>query len=205
MREETREKRRAEIMAAAYAVLLEKGYRATSMLAVAKRAKASNETLYAWFGGKQGLFEAMVTENAHRAAGILQAALADARDLRETLGVVGPELLRLVTGERAVALNRAAAADADETGTLGPTIARHGREAVAPLLAQMFERARARGQMAFDDTQTVVETYIALLIGDLQVRRVIGAIDTPGAAWIETRAARAATQLLSLYGGEDRP
>ncbi|MEQ8740678.1 MAG: helix-turn-helix domain-containing protein, partial [Hoeflea sp.] len=63
MREETRAARQAQIEQAAYEVLEEKGYAATSMLAIAKRARASNETLYNWYGDKTGLFRALVVRN----------------------------------------------------------------------------------------------------------------------------------------------
>ncbi len=41
-----------------------KGYAGASMLAIARQAKASNETLYNWYGDKNGLFRALVVRNA---------------------------------------------------------------------------------------------------------------------------------------------
>ena len=58
--DEARQRREAAIHAAAYALLAEHGYGGTSMLRVARAARASNETLYRWYGGKDGLFTAMV-------------------------------------------------------------------------------------------------------------------------------------------------
>nr|MEC9418796.1 TetR family transcriptional regulator [Pseudomonadota bacterium] len=54
MRAEARERRKAAIEAAAIELLLDQGYDNLSMLAVAKKAKASNETLYRWYGDKTG-------------------------------------------------------------------------------------------------------------------------------------------------------
>lgn len=48
MREEKRSLRQQQIEAAAYEVLEAKGYGGTSMLGIAKQARASNETLYNW-------------------------------------------------------------------------------------------------------------------------------------------------------------
>ena len=55
-----RESRIEAIQAAAEAVFLERGYEATSLDAVAQRANASKATIYAHFGSKLGLFEAII-------------------------------------------------------------------------------------------------------------------------------------------------
>jgi len=201
MKEEKRAARRREIMEAAYTVLGEVGYTATSMLTVARRARASNETMYNWFGSKQGLFQAMVEENARAAAEILDEQLAAGGDIADSLDRLGPALLRLVTGERAVALNRAAAADADDTDTLGRTIADSGRERIAPMLQQVFANATETGQLHCLDPAEAAELYISLLIGDLQIRRVIGVIPPPDETEIERRSKRARQLLTREYGG----
>ncbi|TDM08123.1 MAG: hypothetical protein C4K60_01045 [Ideonella sp. MAG2] len=55
-----RDERHAEIQAAAFALLKEVGYKKTSMLLIAKRAQASNQTLYAWYSNKQELFRSII-------------------------------------------------------------------------------------------------------------------------------------------------
>lgn len=194
------DRRRTAIEDAAFALLIEKGYKATSMLEVARRAGASNETLYKWYGNKQGLFAALVKANARDVAELLRSRLdgADADPL-ETLATVGPLLLDLVTGERAIALNRAAVGDVHDTATLGPALAESGREAVVPLIAELLGRARDRGLLAFDDAGEVAETYVALLIGDLQIRRATGAIGPLTDDAIRTRAMRAVGRIVRLF------
>ena len=63
MKPDRKEKRAREIEAAAYALLEAKGFEGLSMQSVAKMAKASNETLYRWYGDKIGLFEARSSRN----------------------------------------------------------------------------------------------------------------------------------------------
>lgn len=194
------DRRRVAIEEAAFAVLLEKGYKAASILEIARRAGASNETLYKWYGNKQGLFAALVEANARTVADLLRARLeGEAADPIETLRDVGPLLIELVTGERAVALNRAAVGDVHDTATLGPALARAGRQTVAPLIASVLERARRAGLIVHVDDEPVAETYIALLIGDLQIRRATGVLDPLTPAETEARAVRALTLLLTLY------
>jgi AcrR family transcriptional regulator len=194
------DRRRTAIEDAAFALLIEKGYKATSMLEVARRAGASNETLYKWYGNKQGLFAALVEANARLVAELLRQHLAGVdADPLETLRAVGPLLLDLVTGERAIALNRAAVGDVHDTATLGKALAESGRDKVMPLLAELFGQARANGALVFDDPRAVAETYIALLIGDLQIRRATGAIGPLNDEDIRARSERAVTLLCRLF------
>lgn len=194
-----REKRITE---AAYALLAENGYRATSMLNIAKRAKASNETLYRWYGNKQGLFKGLVEANAAHVAALLEAALVDGKDPTQALAQAGPLLIELVTSEKAVALNRAAAADAAETGMLGRALAEAGRERIAPLIVRLLDQAILARVIRLNNGQQVrdaADTYISLLIGDLQVRRVTGAIEQLTPKQISERAAKALQNFLRLY------
>ncbi|MVA97278.1 TetR family transcriptional regulator [Nitratireductor sp. CAU 1489] len=200
MRTERQEARQREIEAAAYEVLAEKGYKATSMLAVAKWAAASNETLYRWYGSKQALFAALVEANARAVRKRLSRSLEDGDDALATLGRIGPLLVELVAGDRAVALNRAAVGDVDETATLGPTIAASGRAAVVPLLERLMQKAIDARELVDTDAAEAAEIYVRLLIGDLQIRRVIGVLHAPSRQEAETRAAAALGLFLRLFG-----
>lgn len=200
MRPENQTARRQAIEQAAYGVLAEKGYAATSMLAIAKRAGASNETLYKWYGNKQALFQSMVEANAREVAELLRNGVTAGRNPWATLKSVGPVLLRLLTSERAIALNRAAVMDADETGILGRTLANAGRNSIAPLIARVFEEGRASGQMAFETRENATEVYIGLLVGDLQIRRAIGVLGPPGEAELNRRADRAFRLTKKIFG-----
>ena len=80
MREDRKSLRQQQIEDAAYEVLESKGYGGTSMLGIARKARASNETLYNWYGDKQGLFQALVTRNAAEVKDHLEEALQTDRD-----------------------------------------------------------------------------------------------------------------------------
>jgi AcrR family transcriptional regulator len=192
MRPEKQAARRREIEKAAYEVLAKKGYGATSMLAVAKRAGASNETLYKWYGSKQELFRSMVEENAREVAELLRDCISSGRKPVDTLRTVGPILLRLLISEKAVALNRAAVMDSEETGILGRTLAEAGRNSIMPLVVEVFAKWRASGRVMFEkEEEEAAEIYVSLLVGDLQIRRAIGVLDPLRESEVLRRAARA--------------
>ena len=81
-------------------------------------------------------------------------------------------------------------------------IAEAGRDTIAPLLRNLLLRARQAGEIDFDTPEDVVETYFHLLIGDLQIRRVIGALDALTEPEIQSRSDRAYHKFLALYGPE---
>ena len=194
-----REDRRRAIEAAAYEVLAEKGYAGASMLSIAKRARASNETLYNWYGDKVGLFRTLITRNAEEARTLLEEGLAGDKPPLEVLEALGPVLLRLLVSERAVALNRAAAADS--SGELAATLTRAGRETVLPLVERVFARAREEGVLGSLPPGEAAALYLDLLVGDMQIRRVLQAISEPADGDVAARAALAFTRLRRLLGG----
>lgn len=194
MKDDTKAAREAQIFAAAYDVLGAKGYGGTSMLAVARAAKASNETMYRWYGNKRGLFGAMVAANANAIRNELTDALQNDQDPQEVLRMVGPMLLSMLLGDRAVLLNRAAAAD--PTGELGAALAEHGRASVGPLVAQVIKRALPDGCTI--PARQATEWFFGLLIGDSQIRRVTGALGPLSGTEIETRANAAITAWTAL-------
>lgn len=196
MREDKRSQRQQQIETAAYEVLEAKGYAGTSMQGIARQARASNETLYNWYGDKLGLFQALVSRNAEEVKSHLEAELETDHDALAILGTLGPKLLDLLTGDRAVALNRAAAADS--SGELGAALSKAGRETVFPLLEQVLLRAREQGQLCFEQSDSAVGLYLDLLIGDQQIRRVIGRLPQPSKVFREERAQRAIHHLRQL-------
>ncbi len=202
MREESRKQREREILDAALQELRLKGYRGCTMLAIARRARASKETLYAWYGDKRGLFRALVAANAEAIKDRLTATEAGESDPLESLRDVGAGLLALLLGDRAVAINRAAAADADESGELGRALSAAGRESVLPLICALLLRARAAGRLSFDEVGRVADAYLGLLISDLQVRRIIGVLAEPDPGAVRDRADLAVTHLRRLYAPE---
>jgi AcrR family transcriptional regulator len=154
---------------------------------VARRARASNETLYNWYGNKQGLFRSLVEANAGEVKALLENDLAQDRPPEATLKALGPLLLGLLISDKAITLNRAAAAD--PSGELARELTQAGRDTVAPLIADVFVKARDAGILSFDHAGQAVGLYLDLLVGDLQIRRVLGAVPAMTQSEIERRAA----------------
>lgn len=193
MRDEKKQHRHEVITQAAYRLLAAKGYDGTSMLSIAKAAKASNETLYRWYGDKRGLFETMVRDNAAHIKSILDRAIDGQSDPVETLESIAPILLTMLLGERAVLLNRAAAAD--PTGELGAAISAGGRHVIQPLIENLMTEIGAADGV---NVQISTEWFLGLLIGDLQIKRAIGVLSPLTQIEIEHRSRMALQAFFKL-------
>lgn len=190
--------RRSRIHEAAYTVLAERGYRGSSFLTIATAAGVSNQTMYRWYGTKAGLFRAMIEENASAARVALEASLNSATGSVDALAEVAYLVLQTVTSERAIDLNRAAASDASETGELGEALAASGRGLLLPLVASLLTQAHERGEISVSDVQEAAEVWVSLVVGDLQVRLVTGAISRPSDLDLQAHASAASTRFLLL-------
>lgn len=200
MKADTREKRRDQILDIAVDILSEKGYRETSMLEVANRASASKETLYTWFGDKHGLFEAVIQRNALKVQETMSCHLKAETKLEQGLFDFGRALLTLLLGEGAVAINRAAISEAKSDPRLAQTLAEAGREATLPFFIRFLKHHQKQRSLKINDVPQAAETYLGLLQGDLQIRRLLGLIPTLTKQQIEKRARLASSNFLKLYG-----
>ncbi len=198
----TRDRRRDAIMDIAVEVLADRGYRDTTMLEVAKRASASKETLYAWFGNKRGLFEAVIRRNAEAVQSALAEQLAADAPTECVLTAFGRALLTLLLGDSAVAINRAAISEARSDPALADSLAQAGRGATLPAFVGFLERQRERGLLSLGAADEAAEQFLGLLVGDLQVRRLLGLLPVPQEVEIAARANRAATAFMHLYGAQ---
>lgn len=202
MRDEKRQERLRQIENATYALIEEGGFEAVTMQAVAKRAGASLETLYRWYGDKVGLFRSLVDRNAEEVKTLLTANADEEVGPLAMLDRIGQRLLSMLTGPRAVALNKAAVADG--SGDLGRALAGAGRDAVAPLVATVFKRAAAGGILRLDREEDAADVWLSLLIGDLQIRRVTGQIGPLDPNAIAARSLRARDAIVLLYHPDGR-
>lgn len=204
MSTDRQDERRREIEIAAFELLAEKGYRSTSMLQIAKRASASNKTLYAWYGNKQTLFQSLIEENAREVKNLLRVALESSGDPLEALRSLGPLFLHFTTGEKAIIVNRAAIADAGETGLLGEAIDRGARQEMLALITAIMEQAIVAGIFGHEtDPSDAAESYVSLLLGEIPLRQALGRLGPLSETEARERAERTFDLTLKLYGYRD--
>ena len=192
--------RRRAILAAAFDVLMERGYAGASTIEIATRAKVSKRELYAEFGNKAGILEALIASTAAR----MQAPLAlpeatDRAGLAAILTGYGIAALTELTHPAVLAINRLAVAEAGARSDLGHILDKAGREPNRIALGSLIGRAQESGFMGKADPDRVGGQFFALLFGDIPMRLMLGVIAPPDAKEIHRRAEAAVDAVLRLY------
>lgn len=195
--------RQHEVLEAALRLLVRDGARMT-MSSVAAEANCSKETLYKWFGGRDGLLVAIVRWQAAQVrvdapaeAGIDRAALA--QGLRQ----FAEDWLQVVSSERSLALNRLAIGHAGEEGAgLGRIVLDNGRLALGQRMKPVLEAAQAAGLIHFDNAEEAFRTFFGLVARDVHIRLLLGERLKLSRAAIAQEATRAVDQFLRLYASK---
>ena len=189
--------RREAIIQAALEELVEKGYEKTTMLGIAKRAGASKETLYAWFGNKECLFAALIKYQAETTVTRVRAVLEGESDPRATLTDFADGLLKVLLSEPSVSLNRAAMSSVD----LAAVLLKHGRHAVGPIVEGYLERLAEQGYLRLSSPDAAFQHLYGLIVQDWQIRVLLGE-KPPSQQALSRQAALAVEQFLSLFSEE---
>lgn len=193
--------RQQAVLDAVLALMVEEGDQLT-MSAVARRASCSKETLYKWFGDRDGLLTATVQWQASRVrADNYDRQTLDAATLRKSLKDFAENWLSVITSQTSIALNRVAIGHAASgKSNLGGIVLSNGRFAIGERLKPVLEAGRETGLLAFDDAETAFRTFFGLIGRDVQIRLLLGDALKLSPAEIERDAARAVDQFLALHG-----
>lgn len=188
-------------MAAAFSVLMEKGYEGASTLEIARRARVSKRELYAEFGSKAGILEALVTATSSRMQVPLDTAhVKDRASLAAALAAYGKAALGELTGPHVVAINRLAAAEGGRGSELGKILEARGREPNRRALVALISQAQQAGVLKAGAPDAIAGEFFALLSGDLLLRLMLGVTKRPSGKEIARRAQAATDAVLSLHG-----
>lgn len=197
------ELRRAEILDAATQVFLESGYAGATIDLVVARAGASKATIYSFFGGKEGLFAALVEARCERfLSAFPNVDLADV-DVPVALAQIGRWYMDAAMDPDNVALYRLILAEGVRFPELARTLHRSGTDRVSTHLAGILESWRKRGLVGVDDPELTAIQFLDAVRGDLQLRAVAGLPPDDLAAAVERSVQNAVRIFWSGIGRHD--
>ena len=182
-----KETRRREILDAAFLEFSAKGYAGASMEAIARRARASKETLYAWFENKETLLNTLFASRLEGMVSRVVAAAEKDPSPANVLPVIAEDTIRfmlaiapltdaMAPGEPGVKVSR----------LLGQTISEERKKFVDYIL-----HCRAQGYIAFDDDPfEIASLFVAMAQGEWSMRLGTGMLDELTDKMIEDHAQR---------------
>ena len=170
------EVRRSQILDAAAQVFLENGYGGATIDLVIERAGASKATVYSFFGGKDGLFAAIVEERAER----ILAAFGDPEvvdaDVLAALAHIARRYMEVVMAPDAVGLYRLIIAEGVRFPALARTFHQLGPDRTNAHLAGILSIWRERALIRLDDPHLAAVQFFDTVSGDLHRRAMAGII-----------------------------
>ncbi len=182
-----KEARRQEILDAAFEEFSAKGYSGASMEAIARRAGASKETLYAWFKNKETLLNTLFAARLDGMTGRATAAAQADASPANVLPIIAEDVIRFMLAMEP--LNQAIGvgyAGDKALRLLGETITEERARFVDYLL-----RRRAAGEIAFDDDPfELASLFVAMAQGEWGLRLGTGMLSELTDQMIEDHARR---------------
>lgn len=182
-----------------------------SLAKVAKRASCSKETLYNWFGDRDGLLTATVQWQASKVVMPgLEADRPSPEAFRKALIAFAANWLSVITSDISAALNRLAISHAGSgKSRLGEIVLQNGPLAMTGRLRPIFEIGERSGLIstaqADGHMDAALKTFFGLVVGDWQIRKLLGEATRPSPSGIQMTAERAVDQFLALYGAAQFP
>jgi AcrR family transcriptional regulator len=182
-----KEKRRREILDAAFQEFSTKGYAGASMEAIARRAHASKETLYAWFENKETLLNTLFASRLEGMVSRVVAAAEKNPSPANVLPIIAEDTIRFVLAIAPLSGAMGPGEPGDRASRmLGQTIGEERKKFVDYIL-----RCRAQGYVAFDDDPfEIVSLFVAMAQGEWSMRLSTGLLDKLTDKMIEDHAQR---------------
>lgn len=171
------EKREA-ILDAAQSLFAQRGVDGCPIEAIAAKSGVSKVTVYANFGDKAKIFDAIVQRETDRLQRALACASAEGATLEERLTRFGTALLELMTAPCHLALDKTISLEAQRNPDLGKRFFDAGPGRVCNLLAAIIEDAHGRGEVQNSDAACAARDLLGLWLGfNALERRLCGTCD----------------------------
>jgi len=175
--------RRTAFLKAARAVFEEKGYADTTLDDVIARSGGSRQTLYSLFGGKQGLFEAIISDACETIFRGLTREPLKCDSLKDLLEQIGTRYLMTVTSPSCVSLNRLIISVSPRMPDLATLFWNEGPGRTRAFLTTAFEKQIRKG-MKIVEPRFAADHFLEMLAGTIRLQCLIGLRPPPEKAEI---------------------
>ncbi|MEM6464659.1 MAG: TetR/AcrR family transcriptional regulator [Pseudomonadota bacterium] len=198
--------RQGAVLEKALGLLVEGGDRALTTARIARAASCSKETLYKWFGDRDGLLAAVIAYQAGKVRAPAPGEVPDTiKAFQSQLVSFAHDLLSVLSGDVSLALNRLAIGQASgEDAKLGRLVLDRGRNAIGRRAGQLLEAGRQRGFIQYADRDEAFRTLYGLIVSDLHVRLLLGDRPNRGKDDYTAQARKSVDQFFALYGAVGR-
>jgi TetR/AcrR family transcriptional regulator, mexJK operon transcriptional repressor len=180
---ETAEQRRERILRAAGALFLKKGYDNVSIDEIISAVGGSKATIYAWFGGKEGLFEAVVRQKCD--AVVLAIHADSAGSLQAQLTEIGRSFLAEVLSPPILEFHRLMVSIGRTFPATGRLFYQTGPASAYDIVAAWIAKQQAAGLIVDHDPCRLAVLFLDMLIGEHQLSALTGTARVPSSEKVD--------------------
>jgi AcrR family transcriptional regulator len=185
---------RDRLLDAALELFLEHGYGNLSMETIARHAHVSMRTIYSQFGGKAGLFGALI----RRCSDQFVVDLSDEESPKQVLSAFAQKFLYYITKPDAVRIRAILIAESPRFPNLATEFYEQGPQRTLEHLTQFFATQQRAGHFVEMNPRFLAEQFISTLRGERLQQLQLGLATTPDEQEIKIWAQQATH--LFLYG-----
>jgi TetR/AcrR family transcriptional regulator, mexJK operon transcriptional repressor len=164
---ESVEKRRERIVRMAAPLFLKKGYDNVSIDEIIGVVGGSKATIYAWFGGKEGLFEAVVRQKCSDV--ILAIHVDTAGSLEAQLIEIGQSFLAMVLSPPILEFHRLMVSIGRTFPEIGRLFFATGPASAYNIVATWIAKQQKDGRIGEGDPYRLAVLFLDMLIGEHQL------------------------------------
>lgn len=198
-------RKHAAILESAKALFGDRGYAGTSMEAVARRASVSKLTVYSHFGDKHSLYRAAVRARCSELFPQDLYLTQGYASVEQALRRIATHHARLATSREAMGMWRAISSGCSDDGPqLGRLLWEEGPQRVHALVRGFLASLVDEGRLDIGDCDMAARQFLALLKGDLHLRRMLQC-DTPDDAAFDHQVQANAEAAVSMFLRAYRP
>lgn len=161
------EDRRQEIVRKAAALFIEKGYANVTIDEVIKLVGGSKATLYARFGGKEGLFETVIRQPCIDVTHAID--IDPAGDVEAQLTQIARNFLKSVLSSDILELHRLMVSIGKTFPAVGSFFYESGPNTAYTIVANWIGKQQTAGRLAGGDPRQLAVLFLDMLIGEHQL------------------------------------
>jgi AcrR family transcriptional regulator len=180
-----------------------RGYAATSMDAVARRAGISTKTLYRLIPNKALLFEGMMSDRLDRFVANIDLHAVEHANIEDGLYAALLACAELTLDDEVIALQRMVLQEAGKPSDPAGTFYRKAIVRTRAALADWLRAQQKRGLIELDDVEEAAGMLLGMVASAPRRAAMFGRVPLPSRAQIETRVRSCAA--LFLRGCQAKP
>ncbi len=194
------ERRREAIMEAALGLFIEKGYAAVTVDEIIRRSGGSKSSVYEYFGTKEGLLRAIITQVAEE----VLTPISEGMNTRETLTNIGIKFCSEILTEKGMGMFSLAVSNAKRFPEISRMFFESGPKKSMDGVAEYMRKEAAAGRLNIKDPYLASDLFLCMILGKGHIAIPVGGAKPPSKAKIKELVEEAVHVFMSAYGKKGR-